>query len=199
MNDDPYVYPGTLVLRNKLGLTNSARLNAFERQIVAQRISEGVPTGTFDLDHLRAIHRHLFQDIYNWAGEVRTIELSKGGHDFMFRRFIERGMGDVTRRIVAARPYAGWTLANFAGEAGRLIGDVNYVHPFREGNGRAQLQFLKQLCHAAGRRLDLRQIDRVEWIAASRQAHVADYEPMGRAIHAALRRSREPELPPAAC
>ncbi len=190
MSDDPYVYPGTSVLRNKLGITDAGRLGAFERRMVAQRIDEGVPSGGFDLDHLRAVHRCLFQDVYDWAGEIRTTEHSKGAQQFMFRRFIGRGMADVARRIAVALPYEGWSLPDFAAEAGRIVGDVNYVHPFREGNGRTQLLFLEQLCPAAGRRLDLRQIDRKDWRAASRSAHDANYEAMGRAILAALDRSR---------
>ncbi|HXT05750.1 MAG TPA: hypothetical protein VN715_02295 [Roseiarcus sp.] len=90
MSDDPYVYPRTFVLRNKLGLTDAVRLESFERRMVVQRLDEGVPSGAFDLDHLRAIHRHLFQDVYDWAGEIRTTELAKGGHQFMFRRYIAR-------------------------------------------------------------------------------------------------------------
>lgn len=194
MNDDPYVYPGTSVLRNKLGLTEAARLEAFERQMVAQRLAENIPTGAFDLAHLRAIHRHLFQDVYDWAGEVRTIELSKGGHQFMFRQFVERGMADVARRVAAERPYEGLSVPDFAAKAGSILGDVNYVHPFREGNGRTQLQFLKQLCRAAGRRLDLRQINPEQWLAASRSAHDANYEAMSNAISDAINRSDEPPL-----
>jgi len=159
MNADPYVYSGTTVLKNKLGLTDPATLAAFERRMVAQRAAEGIPSGNFDLAHLRAIHRHLFQDVYEWAGEVRTTELAKGSRQFMFQRFIERGVADVAKRIAVAAPYSGWPQSAFADEAGRLIGDINYVHPFREGNGRTQLQFLKQLAEFAGWLLDLREIE----------------------------------------
>ena len=57
---DPYLHPGTDVLRNRLGIRNQASLDRAERRLVSQRILEGVPRGGFDLDHLRAIHRHLF-------------------------------------------------------------------------------------------------------------------------------------------
>lgn len=194
MSDDPYIYPGTAVLRNKLGLTDAASLAAFERLMVAQRIDEGVPSGAFDLVHLCAIHHHLFQDIFDWAGEIRTTELAKRGRQFMFRRYIERGMADVARRIAADLPYEGWSLPDFAAATGRILGDVNYVHPFREGNGRTQLQFLKQICQVAALQLDLSQIEPTEWLAASRSAHDADYEPMSRAIRAALERSSAPVL-----
>lgn len=142
MSSDPYLYPGTKILRNRLGLTDPARLDAFERMMTAQRIIEGAPSGRFDLDHLRAIHRHLFQDVYDWAGELRATELAKGGQQFMTRALIAQGMADVTRLIAAILRRPDWPLRDFGAEAGRIIGDVNFLHPFREGNGRTQLQFL---------------------------------------------------------
>lgn len=98
MSGDPYVDPGTGTLRNRLGITNPAALDRVERRLVAEQIREGVPGGDFDLAHLCAIHRHLFQDIYDWAGEVRTVEIGKGGTGFMPCRVLEIGMGDVHRR-----------------------------------------------------------------------------------------------------
>jgi cell filamentation protein len=102
MTDNFYIDPGTTTLRNKLGIIDPDELDAFERRMVAARAAEGVPIGDFDLTHLRAIHRHLFQDVYDWAGELRTVEIFKGGHQFMFRQYIQNGMADVHRRIVAA-------------------------------------------------------------------------------------------------
>ena len=79
MSDDPYVYPDTRVLKNKLDFRDAQALDQFERRMVAQRIAEGVPSGDFDLRHLQAIHHHLFQDVYDWAGQVRAVEIAKGG------------------------------------------------------------------------------------------------------------------------
>jgi cell filamentation protein len=104
-----------------------------------------VPSGAFDLAHLRAIHRHLFQDIYEWAGELRTVEINKGGHQFQFRRYIETGMADVHRRLVQGSFLRDLSVPEFAQQAAVIVGDVNYVHPFREGNGRTHAQYLKQL------------------------------------------------------
>jgi cell filamentation protein len=177
-DDDPYTYPGSLVFRNKLGITDAALLDYHEREIVAQRSAAGVPTGNFDLAHLRAIHRHLFQDLYRWAGKVRTVEIAKDGHQFQFRRFIATGMADVHRRLVLANFLRGLTATGFADAAGGIIGDVNYVHPFREGNGRTQLLYLEQLAEQAGHPLDLGLLDAARWLAASRAAHGGDYRPM---------------------
>jgi cell filamentation protein len=187
--DDPYLYPGTSVLRNKLGILDTGEFDRIERRLVAQRIAEGIPTGNFDLDHLKAIHRHLFQDIYMWAGEIRTVELAKGGQQFQFRRYIETGMADIYRRLDQANFLRDVSSAHFARQAGHILGDINYVHPFREGNGRTQLLYLEQLSGQAGRPIDLRFIDPDRWLAASRSAHEGDYKQMAIEIACALKAS----------
>jgi cell filamentation protein len=186
VTEDPCTYPGSSVLRNRLGIIDAARLEYFEREVVTQRATAGIPNGRFDLVHLRAIHRHLFQDVYDWAGKLRTVEIAKGGHQFQFRRFIETGMADVYRRLKAANFLRGLDRAAFAVAAGEIMGDVNHVHPFREGNGRAQLYYLEQLAEQAGHTLDLNLLDPDRWIAASQTAHSGDYKPMGHEIERAL-------------
>ena len=166
--EDPYFYPGTTVLRNRLGSGDGdevdwVRWNGGGRAANCR----GAPAGDFDLGHLRAIHKHLFQDVYAWAGELRTVEIAKGGQPFQFRRFIETGMADVHRRLERADYLRRLTCAEFAEAAGPIMGDVNHVHPFREGNGRAQLQFLEQLAARAGHTLDLARIDPRRWLDAS--------------------------------
>lgn len=187
MSEDPYCYPPDhTVLRNKLDIRDADELDYIEREFVSHRMRAGVPTGRFDLAHLKAIHRHLFRDIYAWAGELRTVEISKGGSRFQFRRFIETGMADVHRRLVETRFLRDLSAEDFAREAGCILGDVNHVHPFREGNGRTQMLYLKQLATQAGHALDLSRIDRDAWMAASRQANIGRYEAMGACIAAAL-------------
>ena len=185
---DPYTYPGTTVLKNRFGITDAVRLDEVERMLVSQRISEGVPSGSFDLAHLQAIHRHLFQDVYEWAGELRTVEISKGGHQFQFRRFIQTGMADVHGRLVRSAFLAGLSAVEFASQAAVIIGDVNYVHPFREGNGRTQLQYFKQLADRAGHALDLNRLDQQLWLAASAASHNVDYAGLADVIAHAIRK-----------
>ncbi|MGV3549964.1 Fic/DOC family protein [Rhizobium sp.] len=187
MSDDPYVYAGTSILRNRLDIRDSDELDKVERQLVRERILEVIPSGNFDLQHLKAIHRHLFQDIYDWAGKIRTVEISKGESQFQFRQYIETGMADVHGRLVKSDFLRRRDRSAFASEAARIIGDVNYVHPFREGNGRTQLQYLKQLAAQAGHPLDLTKIDASGWLQASKEAHLARYDLMARIIDDALR------------
>lgn len=183
---DPYLYPSTTVLRNKLGIRDPAQLEQAERMLVTQRAAEGIPSGAFDLNHMKAIHRHLFQDIYDWAGEIRTVEIAKGGQQFQFRQFIETGMADVQARLEQANFLNGLSATVFAEQVGRIMGDVNYVHPFREGNGRTQLLYLEQLAEQAGHPLDLTQLDPTRWIDACRRAHEGDYGLMAKEIGNAL-------------
>jgi len=183
---DPYLIPRSAVLRNKLKFTDADALDQIERRLVVLRVREGVPTGRFDLAHVCSIHRHLFQDVYAWAGQIRTVEVAKGGSQFQFLRFIETGMADVHRRLVGADYLRGLSTTEFATEAGKIIGDLNYVHPFRDGNGRTQIQYLKQLAEQAGHPLDLTRLDPRRWIEASRSAHNGEYGPMAAEIEQAI-------------
>ena len=187
MSDRDYCYPPDFtVLRNRLGIRVGRTLDAAERQFVAQRLLEAVPTGEFDLTHLKAIHRHLFQDVYDWAGELRTVEIAKGDSRFQPRRFIEAGMADIHRRIVAAGYFQGTGPDTLAAGAGPILGDVNHVHPFREGNGRTQLQYLKQLAGRAGHELDLTRLESAAWLDASGQSNAGDHGAMTQCIQRAL-------------
>lgn len=96
--DDPYCHPGTEVLRNRLDLTDAANLEAFETEITAARAAEPLPNGRFGVAHYQAIHRHLFQDVYSWAGKFRTVRISKGGNAFCYPEYIEPEM----RKLFAA-------------------------------------------------------------------------------------------------
>jgi len=180
---DPYCYPNSRILRNKANIRDDDWLDDFERFKVAQRLQEPIPTGDFDLDHLRAVHRHLFQDVYEWAGEVRTIEISKGSSSFLHHARIETGFQDIHTRLQQQNYLRDLPADAFADQASGIIGDVNYVHPFREGNGRTQMQFLKQLAMHGGHQIDLSQTDQATWYAASIAANTADYAPMEQAIY----------------
>lgn len=191
MSDTEYCYaPGYSVLKNKFDVRTESELERLERRFTLQRMREPAPKGKFDLAHLKAIHHHLFQDIYEWAGQIRTVEISKGGSQFQFRQYIETGMADVHNRLVKSNFLKGQDAEKFAAAAGQILGDVNYVHPFREGNGRTQLLYLKQLSNAAGHLLDLSHIDRQAWMAASREAHLGRYDDMGACIARAIAATR---------
>ena len=90
---DSYCYPGTTVLKNRANLRTQVDLDFFEEEATAQRFTEPLPSGNLDISHLRAIHRHLFQDVYTWAGAFRTVWISKGGNPFCHPDNLDRETG----------------------------------------------------------------------------------------------------------
>lgn len=133
--------------------------------------------------------------MYDWAGKLRTVEISKGDQQFQFRKYILTGMADVHGRLVSSRFLKGLSSAQFAEQAAVIVGDINDIHPFREGNGRTQLQYRKQLAQGAGRGLDLAQIPAACWIQASISSHSAGYGPMAAAIATALEPAQQAPIP----
>jgi len=167
---DPYVYPGTQVLRNKLGLRNAADLRSFEAVASFNRLVIGIPHITMTASGYRKLHRHIFQDIYDWAGKYRTVDLAKGGSQFCRPQFIS---SEMDRRFELIRTNAGKMRSeaqDFAEEAARHMAELNAIHPFRDGNGRTNRTFLKVLGKAHGHEIDLTKIDPKAWIAASRES-----------------------------
>ena len=127
------------------GLRTQADLDFFEEEATAQRFTEPLPAGKFDARHLRAIHRHLFQDVYAWAGSPRTADL-KGGSSFCYPRTSTARLGafSLTWR---SRNSFGPRLGIFCQQAAHFLAELNPIHPFREGNGRTQLSFMTALAN----------------------------------------------------
>lgn len=148
--DDPYSYRGTDVLKNRLGTRDSALLQAFELEMSALRADEPLPAGRFGTAHYRAVHRHLFQDVYSWAGRYRNVRTAKGGNWFCFPEHIAHQMTVLFRKLDVEAFKGGATFEEFAQAAADFLGDLNAIHPFREGNGRSQLSFLHLVALRAG-------------------------------------------------
>ena len=169
-NSDPYLRPGTSVLRNIPGLLDHNALNEFEASATHARnleLREYPTKGTFNNAHLQAIHRTLFQDVYDWAGQFRTVNISKGGNLFGSAQFIEMALGGILEKLTRENFIRNLDRESFANRCGWYFGEINAIHPFREGNGRTQREFLRQLAAQAGYSLDWRRVDRDTMTAAS--------------------------------
>jgi cell filamentation protein len=147
---DPYCYPGTTVLINRLGLHDQSKLDAFEAEVSAERATQPLPAGRLSYAHYRATHRHLFRDVYSWAGKVRTVRISKGESTFCYPEHIDREMRRLFGALAVQRFLRGLEAQTFAAKAAHFLTDLNAIHPFREGNGRTQLSFLVELAERAG-------------------------------------------------
>jgi cell filamentation protein len=164
--DDPYAYLGTSVLRNRLDIRDAGILEAFEVEIYTLRAEEPLPHGAFDPAHYCRIHHHLFQDVYEWAGQYRTVRTSKGGNAFCYPEHIPAQMDALFRSILGGEAFVQRSRSEFLREAVRFLGELNAIHPFREGNGRAQLAFLGLIGATAGHPFAFERIDRNAFLQA---------------------------------
>jgi cell filamentation protein len=177
------------VLKNKVGATSHHELQELETDFVHRRLVElrlmGGPSGNFDAEHLKAIHRHLFQDIYEWAGHTRNevVGLSDGSfatEPFMHKcdaRFmagpaIPSALDEVTRSLRQSDSLRGLPRQEFAHRAADIMAKINGIHAFREGNGRTQRVFVEELARQAGHTLDFSVVSQERMIEAS----IAAYE-----------------------
>jgi cell filamentation protein len=146
---DPYCYPGTSVLINLLDIREQAALDAFEADATAERSSQRLPPGRLGYRHYLAIHRHLFRDVYAWAGKIRKVRIAKQGHAFCYPEHIDREMRRLFADLETLKHLRSLDAAPFAAQAAHFLAELNAIHPFREGNGRTQLSFLTVLAERA--------------------------------------------------
>jgi cell filamentation protein len=183
---DPYSYPGTNVLKNRLGLKDAAELAAFEAEITNQRAQEPLPEGNFDYAHYRSIHRHLFQDVYEWAGERRNVRIGKDGSWFCFPEHIDDGMNRLFAKLAEDGYLADLDAASFAKKAAHYLAELNAIHPFREGNGRTQLSFLALLAERAGHPLKLDKLDPAQMLEATIMSFGGDEDALDKLLASLL-------------
>lgn len=163
---DPYCYPDTSVLINFLDIRDQVALDAFEAVCTSQRSDEPLPNGRLSITHYRAIHRHLFQDVYRWAGNFRTVRIGKDDNPFGYPENILREMKNLFTGLRQRRYLRGLAQEGFVVEAAEFLATLNAVHPFREGNGRTQTIFLVLIADQAGHPLNLDKMAPERFMAA---------------------------------
>jgi cell filamentation protein len=168
---DPYVIPGSACLKNLLDLTDPNELRTIEARIISIRdveLARTVLPGEYNLAHLQAFHQHLFQDIYSWAGQLRTVDIAKDGLRFGNWKFVDEQVSAILAKLEDDNWLAGLRRESFVLKLAFYYGEINAVHPFREGNGRAQRAFLRQLSASAGWHLDWSELNKSDNIMAAR-------------------------------
>lgn len=164
--EDPYCYKGTFVLKNKAGLRDAQALEGFELEMSALRAEEPLPGGRLGPAHYRAVHRHLFQDVYVWAGRYRTVRTAKDGNVFCYPEHIAVAMSKLFERLEEDAFTPSVPFGAFVNGAAEFLGELNAIHPFREGNGRTQLSFLYLVALGAGHPLDLSRVSPATFLRA---------------------------------
>lgn len=167
MTRDPYLYPDVDVLRNKEDIRDAEELARFERLSSANRMETLPDNRSISADGYRALHGHIFQDVYAWAGQDRTVALTKGDSPFCFPEYIDQELRRRFEAIQRENDLRDLSAEDFASRAAEHVSELNAIHPFREGNGRTQRAFLEVLGERAGHDIDLERIEPGPWHEAS--------------------------------
>jgi cell filamentation protein len=168
--NDHYLDNDTGVLKNKLGIQEQAALQEREADYATARAYELAKTpleGGFDIDHLQSIHKHLFGDVYAWAGELRDIDLAKDDCYFANHTHIVSAARPLFAKLAAEGYLTGLDTTAFSERAACYLGEINALHPFREGNGRAQREFINHLAYKNGFSIAWNNITQEDMIQAS--------------------------------
>ena len=161
-----------MALENKLGITNSAELAREEERISKKKAVELFESGSLDklapgrFASLQAIHKALFEDIYDFAGELRTVNLSKGNFRFAPLMYLEAALGNIDKM----------PQSTFDEIIEKYV-EMNIAHPFREGNGRSTRLWLDQMLKAGiGQVVDWSKVDKEDYLLAMERSPIKDVE-----------------------
>ena len=161
-----------MALENKLGITNSAELAREEERISKKKAVELFESGVLDklepgkFTSLQAIHKALFEDIYDFAGELRTVNLAKGNFRFAPLMYLEAALGNIDKM----------PQSTFDEIIEKYV-EMNIAHPFREGNGRSTRLWLDQMLKAGiGQVVDWSRVDKEDYLLAMERSPVKDVE-----------------------
>ena len=161
-----------MALENKLGITNSAELAREEERISKKKAVELFESGSLDklapgrFASLQAIHKALFKDIYDFAGELRTVNLAKGNFRFAPLMYLEAALGNIDKM----------PQSTFDEIIEKYV-EMNIAHPFREGNGRSTRLWLDQMLKAGiGQVVDWSRVDKEDYLLAMERSPIKDVE-----------------------
>jgi cell filamentation protein len=199
---DPHFESANGVLRNTRGLTDQRQLDRFERRqaLRAQVDIEFNPIrGNFDQSHLQAIHQRIFGAVYPWAGELRRVNIARqGSYPFALVQFLQRNLDRTFSELASEGHLKELGVRSFVERAGVYLGELNTLHPFREGNGRTQREFIRELAMEAGHTLDWSRVSQKQMYEASALSHnLGNSAALAEVIQSALlprRRTRVPNL-----
>ena len=166
-------YEGTSCLINKLGVKDDKKLKEFEAAVTLAKASELEKEpilNAFEVAHYKAIHKFLFEDIYEWAGEYRTINMSKKGTSFADAEKIPELMEACFKRLKDNDLFRNNSFDEFVENIVDFYQVTNMIHPFREGNGRTQRLFITQLIRHNGYDINFSDVDSDELMIATIQA-----------------------------
>lgn len=191
MPDRIYCYPDADVLKNRMGVRDSERLSRLERRLTMLRLLELIDKpirGKFDLKHLQAIHKYIFQDVYEWAGEIRKVDIAKGNM-FCNVRFLSSQAAEIFGKLKEEDYLQGLEKEDFIRQMAYYFSEINALHPFREGNGRSQREFIRCLAlHNGCYVVNFANASKEEMMKASEESFLCNHRAMEQLFKKCIRR-----------
>lgn len=156
-SENQYTYPNSPVLINKLGITDPIKAQRNEHLLVTKRLSDLriKPIEIHSIKDVLAVHHYLFQDLYSWAGQYRTVNISKSGNAFIpIQSF---GASEIfLNKLIENFHQSAHSRSEVIQQLAEILDNLNYYHPFREGNGRTQREVIRSLALSKGYRAQIR-------------------------------------------
>lgn len=180
-----YCYQDSDVLINKLNIKDSEILSKLEADLTHHRISEleqNPVRGHFGISHILSIHRFIFQDLYPFAGKLREEDLWKGDTFFCKSQFIKQNLEDVFTRLKSENYLGNLDVKAFSERAAFFMAELNAIHPFRDGNGRAIREYIRCLALKNGYHIHWAQADKNQLLEASIRSIGRDLKPLTRCM-----------------
>lgn len=196
MDDAAYTDAKTGVLKNKLGITDRDALKKAEYVISAAeqlKIQSSPVEGKLDYAHLKAVNKALLGKVYAWAGNERTVNIEKGDTVFAPVKYLEKEANKLFDGLKRDNFYKGLSVDAFSEKAANLSGEINALHPFREGNGRTNIAFMQIVAERAGHPMNLGMVDRDELKAATIESFAGSSKPLADVFKKAIVATREVE------
>lgn len=179
--DDKYTYPKSSVLRNKFNIRDKELLAEQEVFFTSLRLMElnlKPLRGKLDFKYLKKIHKYIFQDCYDFAGEIRKVDIQKGSSKFCLARYIQIQGEEIFTKLEKYKYFKNCTYDDFCEKLAYFMGDLISLHPFREGNGRANREFFRILCMKAGYDLDYSKFKKKDILEADIACFDLNIKPM---------------------
>lgn len=191
---DPYLYPGLNVMRNRLGIHQAQRLAQAAYEMTALRAAT-IELGPLvrGLPHLCAIHRQLYQDIFDWAGQLREVDIYQGDTRFCHFAYIEKEGNALMQDLEEEGYLVGLAHEKFVERLAHYYCEINVLHPFRLGCGLAQRIFFEQLALHAGYALSWQGIAVETWQQANQSGAMGDLSALQAIFQKAISEARETE------
>jgi cell filamentation protein len=184
---DPYCYKNSTALINRFNITDDSILQDAEREISSNAYNSiQFRCPPYDLNYLKNIHFQLFSKIYEWAGKIRTIDISKGDTRFCIVSRIEPEANKIFKKLSKSNFFVELSANSLVNELAELYGDLNMIHPFREGNGRTQRILFEHITWNCNYNLNWSVASKDEWVKANIESVNCDYSLLEKIFNNAL-------------